>query len=199
MDNNLWLALESRDALIAGDVARAKKKMAQLAAQEYRPLVPAAWIADMEAMQGYARAVAEARDLQEASRAMADVAVSCGGCHQKLFGGPLGDDTRARAPEEGVEDVAGRMKRHQWAANALWFGLARPSERDWTAGAEALVDAPLLPPRQAEGGVVDQEGHAAMERIRELGQDAQVAEEPGKRAEVYGEILASCFKCHASD
>ena len=99
--------------------------------------------------------------------------------------------------DEGVEDLRGRMKRHQWATNALWFGLARPSDRDWREGAKALIDAPILPPRDAEG-VVDDKQHSSMEAIRELGRVALSAETPADRTDIYGQLLASCFQCHSS-
>lgn len=196
MGNYFWLALEARDALIMGSLKRAKSRMQKLSQQEYKPLVPAAWYPDMELMLAEARQVAEARDTQEAAIHLAKVAITCGDCHVKVNAGPLPHAGGGTKPADEGEDVTTRMLRHQWAADSLWSGLTRPSDAEWMAGAEALIDAPLMPPETKEGGVVNQAQHAAMEDVREIGQEAKSAERPVDRAQAYADLVQSCSRCH---
>lgn len=196
MDNYFWMALEARDALIAGGLDHARNRMRRLSEREYRGLVPDPWLPDMEHMIDEARQVAAAGDLREASEAMARVAVACGACHGKLHVGPLPGSAPVDDSAEDGEDLTERMLRHQWAADALWSGLTRPSDADWRSGAEALVDAPPQPPASPDGGVVGPEQQSAMERVRHIGQDALQSTVPEQRAKVYAELLQSCSGCH---
>lgn len=196
MGNYFWMVIEARDGLVAGGLGRARSRMRQLAALPYRSLVPSAWLPDMERMVNAAKQVADARSLVEATEAMATLAVSCGACHGKLHVGPLPAATALREPKQRAESVSERMLRHQWAADALWSGLTRPSDTDWRAGVEALIDAPLSPPSSADGGVVSQEQQSAMEDVREIGREAQDCVEPARRAKVYAKLLQSCSGCH---
>jgi cytochrome c553 len=192
MGNYFWMVLEARDALIAGSLGRARSRMRRLSEQKYGALVPASWLPDMDRMAGEAARVAAARDLREASEALAGVAVACGACHARLHAGPLPDATPVGGVDGQGEDVEARMLRHQWAADALWSGLSRPSDSDWRAGAEALVEAPLSLPE----GLGGESQQAAIERVRDIGRDALAAMTPGRRAGVYAALLQSCSGCH---
>jgi mono/diheme cytochrome c family protein len=196
MGNYFWMALEARDALIAGHLRRAKSRMRMLSRQEYAAVIPADWHADVQRMLDAAKRVADAPDLHQASEALGGLAVACGTCHKKRHAGPLPDRTPVREPEKSGESLTERMLRHQWAADALWSALTSPSDAEWKAGAEALLDAPLLPPAAPDGGAVGPELQSALERVRALGRRALDATEPDVRAKVYGELLQSCSGCH---
>lgn len=196
MDTYFWMALEARDALIAGSLNLAKSRMHRLSEQEYRTLVPAGWLPDMQQMVNEAKRVADAQDLREAADAMAGVAVACGTCHGKLHAGPLPNMTALSEPDKGSEDLPARMLRHQWAADKLWSGLTRPSDADWRAGAEALVDAPPEPPKSGGGAVVTKAMQSAIEGVRQVGRDALKSAAPEDRARIYARLLQSCSGCH---
>jgi len=195
MGNYFWMAVEARDALIAGNMRHAQVRMQQLADHEFGALVPAALAPNLERVVTEAKQVVAASNLQQASAAMARVAEACGHCHGQLRAGPLANMTPIDEASDSKEDLTARMQRHKWAADALWFGLSRPSDSEWKLGAQALVDAPPQPAAE-QFATLSLEQKAAIERVREIGQTALGASTPEARVEAYSDLLQSCAACH---
>jgi hypothetical protein len=86
------------------------------------------------------------------------------------------------------------MTDHAWAAARLWEGLVGPSPALWSTGAGALADSTLT--IVAEGGELGVGDDVA--RIKLLATRAKKAETQDARAELYGQIMATCARCHAA-
>ncbi len=123
---------------------------------------------------------AASSDPGAAARLSAEVATRCAACHQASGALPPLD-------EDDIElvnlDARGK---HSLAPYYLWVGLILPSDLAWTSGAAHLgVDDELAL------GTVGGEAYAALgQRARDAATD--------ERAEVWGQVLASCAGCHES-
>lgn len=178
------LGAVARDALERADLPAARRATHALIAlvSEHETPAPRSRLARMIAA---ARAVERASDLDEATRAFADLSYRCGACHGEV-GGPR--SFPAVAPPDAHDSVA-RMRRHQWASARLWEGLVAPSNESWRSGAGVLADAPF------DTGGPDLQAIALM--TQELGAKAKTATEPSVRVAVYAQVLATCAACHA--
>jgi cytochrome c553 len=146
----------------------------------------------LDAMKAASAQTAGANDLKDAGRDVWLVARTCGDCHAK-FGRPGIVIEQPGAPGSGAR---ASMQRHQWAAERLWDGLVVPSDDAWNSGALALAEAPLAPEELTPG-------KSPVPRVRELAQTvhnlalkAASAERVDARADLYGEVLATCAECH---
>jgi cytochrome c553 len=184
-----------RDAVARGDVGEARAAARRLAEGRDAPdtAPEPAMEPELEAMTIAARRVSDARDLDESAHRLGALAETCGACHAQ-FEGP-----RALVTEPPPESrhVAGRMARHQWAAARLWEGLVAPSSDAWARGARVLEDAPLEPERLTPGKSPVPKVGALATAVHDLGRKAAVADSSARRAEVYGELMATCGGCHA--
>jgi len=196
MRANFRMALDARDAVIGGNLALAQQKARDLAWQDYKELLPAHWMGDVDKMQRAARDVAEAKDLVEAAQHMAELAATCGDCHARLQGEKNEPEQDHGFSAKGPDDLQTRMARHERAADGMWFGLSMPSDPAWRGGARALTEAPLSAP-EVDGKPVTAEMDAKMEVVRDLGRRALEAEQQPERVKVYGELLGKCASCHA--
>jgi hypothetical protein len=202
MQANFWVAVELRDAVVDGELDKARQLGTWLAEHDLRRTLPAPWAPWVKDMQTSAAEVAAAPDLSSAAQAVGSLGVSCGGCHWNFgVSGPRvpdpDEEDQGFAPE-GPEDLTTRMLRHQWAADELWFGLTIPSEQAWKDGAQVLIDSPFEPPVQNDQPVAPELARG-IEAMRELGRTAQHAGTMGDRSRVYGKLLASCAGCHTKD
>jgi hypothetical protein len=97
------------------------------------------------------------------------------------------------APAAGVRAT---MQRHQWAAQQLWEGLVVPSDDAWSAGALVMSEAPLEPEELSPGhSSAPRVGELAL-AVHDLGAKAGVSDRVSVRADLYGQMLASCADCH---
>jgi len=88
------------------------------------------------------------------------------------------------------------MARHVWAADRMWVGLLGPSNAAWLDGARDFQGGWL----DTQEVLVDPEDRiqmrALVRHVYDLGAEAAQATEPHRRAEIYGEFLATCADCH---
>ncbi|MCB9674361.1 MAG: hypothetical protein H6737_04545 [Alphaproteobacteria bacterium] len=187
MQEHLAAAEAARDAVIAGDLATAQKKMAWIADNE--PKLSGGAVAQFDTLQERARQGAESTTLMGAARGVAEVAGRCGACHAAMNTGPL---FGAVAIPEG-SDPKTHMQRHQWAADRLWEGLAAPDRGNWTAGALMLLEEPMH--RPGDPGV-DPGVAAVALRVHQFGSDTLNALTVAERVQLYGDFLATCAACH---
>lgn len=186
-------ATVARDALVAGDVARAKRELAALADHEPHQGLSEAQQAMTIALRQTAAAAAEATHSTDVARVLARVATRCAACHSQQavlvqFDTP---------PPGSLPTVVDHMGRHVVAVDRLWEGLLGPSEASWRAGTGALAEDALRSPTVTHDA---DRGHAVdvMARfVHEQGTAALEATEPGARAELFAQLIATCADCHA--
>ena len=126
-------ATQARDAIVAGDLARARPPLIRLAAHEFAGDVPSNWQPLVRRMQQSRRAGRERRELAGSrARSVGAVAAACSACHRDLQRGPLffpdepsAGDERSRTAGTEIE-LKARMHQHAWIARRLWQGLIGP-------------------------------------------------------------------------
>jgi soluble cytochrome b562 len=196
MDQTFWDAVDARDALVFGDLELAKTAARRLRDRDFRGAFPDDWKLFVGDIQLRADELAMAPDLDAASAALGKIALACGSCHWFAQHGPAAmPEPRVTEPAPGEEELLERMDRHAVAAEQLWDGLTVPSDDAWYKGTLTFTRAPLAPPRE-QGIEIDSREQMRIENIRGLARQARVASSHGKRAELYGELVARCGHCH---
>lgn len=149
------------------------------------------WRPYVTAMRDAARDLMRVENPVEAARLTAELGRQCGRCHQAI-GAELTFPEPPR-PDAGPK-LQERMQGHQWAVARMWEGVIAPSEQRWTAGAQALERAPLTYVAESgELGIADN-----VMAIRQLARRAPTLVSHTERAELYGQLLATCAGCHAT-
>lgn len=166
-------------AVIGGDVDAARAAAGSLA-QAQIDAPPEAEI-HVTALRADAAKVALSNELPALAQGAASLMATCGQCHRATTRGP-------RAPvEPPPSPEASEMARHLYASFWLGQGLVADDEVAWMAGAESLAATGLGP--LGKDPAADAAVHALAGR-------AQRAATPAERAQVYGEVLATCHGCH---
>lgn len=197
MSDHFRITNWTRDAVAEGDLEAVREPLVALADHEYAPDVPEAWMPRILQLQAAARVTARAPTLTAAAHGIATMASICGQCHLDLGQSlPLeAAQVESQAPKD--DDVSTRMFRHFWAIERLWEGLMAPSDQAWSAGASALIRAPLRTPKPESPA--PHKFAEALEQLRQLGTRASAAASPKARSEIYAVALASCADCHAKN
>ncbi len=127
-------------------------------------------------------------DVLPVARAFGRIGTACASCHTEL-----GADVRfpIELPPPTSPNVVEQMRRHAWAAERLWEGLAGPSNASWTAGAAALIGMPV------DFGD-NERAIRLVARLQDLAAQARAAVTPERRADVYGDLLETCALCHGT-
>ncbi|MFZ6183850.1 hypothetical protein [Nannocystis pusilla] len=188
-------SLRIKNAVIAGDLAEVPPAARRLAEQLVPERFPAAWRDHLGPTTRMAATAGAARELPEAAAAAAGLASACGDCHAAIGKGP-------EFPAPGVppvgesHDTRAHMARHQWAADRMWEALVSRSEPAWSAGATALVNAPLNSEDLTRDVELPQEALDLGVRVHDLAARATRVTDWPARTAIYGEFLASCAGCH---
>lgn len=180
-----------RDAVVQGDLPGAHVGLAALAADAGPAGAPAAWRPRLDALRAGARRASLAEDVPGTAVELARLSRECGECHAESGAAPSWPDEG----EVGAETPA-PMARHRWAADRMWEGLVGPAPERYRRGAEALADAPLHDGELLVGTSSPVEVVELAGRVRRIAGQAAVEEQPGARATLYGELLATCASCH---
>lgn len=195
MQRSFWLAVDIRNAVIAGDFASAERDARALVAQDYSGL-PADWKPWIGEMQRHAQELTLTGGIDGAAQSVAGLAQACGNCHWRMQRGPRAEPTiDPDVDYDAADPIDARMLRHELGADELWRGLALPSEESWRMGARILTRAPMKPPIQ-DGTPVIPEMASQIERVRVLAKEARLAPSHDDRRHVYGELIATCARCH---
>ena len=182
-----------RNAMGRGDLEGAKGEAKLLAELQIAGPTSGLFRHLLDAMKAAAARASGANDSKDASRDVGGVAKTCGDCHT-VFGRRGMIVGQPAAPTSGVR---ASMQRHQWAAEQLWYGIVVPSDDAWNAGALAMAEAPLAPEALAPGkSPVPRVGELA-QTVHDLGRKAGTIERVDLRADLYGQMLATCAECHA--
>ena len=189
------LALEARGFTIQGDVDAFRGSASDLAELDpARDLPPEIWL-QLGPMRWEARQGADAGSVEEAARASAEIAKTCGDCHLANEVG-LGERFTLGGPPP-----PGSAERHMaglaWASRLLWDGLVGPSDRTWYTGAEGLIELGALP-EGVSVNVDDRQVSAASDRLRDLGRRATEADDPTERVAVLADVWTTCATCHVA-
>lgn len=166
-------AAGARDAVVAGDLERYRRDIAQL-----RRAFPRAPYREDPAQQAVLDAIARAETastLDEAASSVATIAVACGGCHA---GHQV--DVAPSPPEPAGDGVYQAMARHDRALGMVWDGLIGPSQANLDAAADAFARSAL------RGELAAQASTIASTR------------DPAVRAGAFGTLLLACVRCHES-
>lgn len=132
-----------------------------------------------------------AEDIATAAPRLAELGRRCASCHLAA-GGKLA--FRAEPRPDPSTRLPAMMTSHQWAVARMWEGLIGPSDERWLAGARALERAPLtVVAESGELGIADD-----VVLIRLLARRAATLQVPDERAELYGRLLGTCARCHAT-
>ena len=151
-----------------------------------------ALLSEMPAVHTPAQRIAEADDLAAAGVALGQVGQACGRCHATsgvhaaLDPGP--------APAAG-SSLASQMKRHAWGATRLWQGVSGPDDRAWAEGSATIADTPI-DIAQAMHDKPNVEAFELAEQLHDQAQRAGSSRDLGGRANLYGEVMATCASCH---
>lgn len=181
-----------RTAIAVSDLLGAQRE-AQVVADLDEPDLLPVWKPYVEEIRASARAVVATHDPVAAARSMATLGRACAGCHQAAKAKPV---VPRAEPPPSQPGLRGTMANHHWGAGLMWQGVVLPSDDRWQEGARALAAAPLTitaerdePPHEI--GIADD-----VARIRMLARRAETTGALDDRAELYGELLGTCVRCH---
>lgn len=148
MRHHFWDVAQARDAVIQADLEGVRAPLLRIADARYGDDLPVDWRDWVKEMQEQARLGAQVATLAEAAEVVAQLSNGCAECHRATRGGPkIADDAADYRPAgEGLPE---RMRRHMWAADALWVGITAKNHQAWTRGAKALEELPLPEPEAA--------------------------------------------------
>jgi hypothetical protein len=184
---------EVHDALVRGDLERARSAADWLASHPDTRMLPEESDHFGAIMVSFARQVQNAGDLEVATVAAAQMGRSCGDCHREYDVSPRFLVGTASPSGDGPK---AQMARHVWASERMWEGLLGPEDFAWSSGAASLKEGWLNPGEVVADPADREQVRELVQKVYLLGTRAEVAEAPSARAEVYGEFLNTCIECH---
>src|SRR5213078_2430356 len=88
--------------------------------------------------------------------------------------------------------LARQMASHQWAAARMWEGLIAPDDGRWFDGARKLSGTSVAVAAESGSlGIADD-----VSRMRMLATRGTKPGSAADRAQLYGDLLATCAHCH---
>jgi cytochrome c553 len=185
-------ATTMRTALIDGNLQGVRTAAAELGAR-----LPIAGMADRLAarqaeLKSIAGRLAAAASIDVAAQTVGELSVSCGSCHADvgIAPPPPSDPPNGEAWES-------EMARHSWAADEMWTGLVWQNDARFRQAVEVWNATPLAQPHTADDKRFTPEVLALEDRVHDLAEQASSKIDPTRRAELYGQMLATCSACHA--
>jgi cytochrome c553 len=177
-------------AIVASDLASVRSAAHSIAALDEPDALPR-WESYFDAVRDAARELEAADDTVAAGRRAAELGRQCAHCHQAI-GAHIAFRTEPK-PDAG-EKLRDTMAAHQWAVARMWEGLLAPSDERWAKGAELLAKAPLAITAESSSlGIADD-----VARIHALAARARKPATLDERADLFGQLLATCARCHAT-
>jgi hypothetical protein len=184
---------EVHDALVRGQMDRARAAALWLATHEEPGMLPEDSDRHVAAMIAFARRAAEAPDLGAAALATSHMGRVCGDCHREHDVVPR--FLVGTVPPEGTGPRA-EMARHIWASDRMWQGLIAPDDHAWTSGARGLTLGWLNPGAVVADPADREKLRALIQQVYDLAHSAETTSESEGRAEIYGDFLVTCIDCH---
>jgi cytochrome c556 len=180
--------------VVVGDMDRVKAAGEWLASYEGLVDTNPQAKTSLEKMRAEASRISKASDLQSVAEATGRLAASCGSCHQATGGGP--NFVVGSSPPMGDSEGA-VMIRHLWAADRMWEGLVGPSTETWLAGTEALQQGWDRYRGAIEASHSPTAARKFVDEVQEIAVTASAATTQEARAISYGDLLATCNRCHS--
>jgi hypothetical protein len=194
MDAHFNEAQAVRDAVVAGDLNRAKQAADAIDRRGTVEGVPPEASDQLETLRTYARQVAYSFDISEAAFGLARMARTCGECHRRHAKPLTFPSTNPPAPGSGR---AATMTRHAWGADRLWDALIGPSDAEWSQGVAVLVDAPLAPDSLTDNPRLLRDVRAMESRVHDLGRRGATTNDSDGRTRIYADLVSTCAGCHS--
>lgn len=193
MYRHFALARDLRTFSVTGELEMIRTVAAELARTEEAWGLPPGADARVARIKELARRAASSTDIADAHHAVSALAAECGACH-------LANDVDLggrfqTAPPLADGSVARHMNYLAWISRLLWDGLVGPSQRTWTTGAGALVGDDAFPDPAARH-VPPTEVERSARRLRDLGEEAVLAEDAASRANILAQVWDVCADCH---
>jgi len=188
------------DAVARSDLARARVE-ARVLTELTEPDAPPRWQLYVERVRAAGHQIEQAGDVVAAALATAALGRECARCHEEI-GAKVAFPVQPR-PDDDAR-LAPRMLGHQWAAAQMWNGLIGPAGDRWLDGARALTQVALTivaqEPRPGDladtiGGTSRSSGDDVA-RVRRYAKRAVTTSDQDARAEIFGQLLATCAHCH---
>ncbi|MBS1118209.1 MAG: hypothetical protein H6Q90_437 [Deltaproteobacteria bacterium] len=182
-----------RLAISLGDLDRAHAEARTIATLDEPDVLPA-WRPYVDDIRAAATQITFAKDTITAAKTMANLGRRCAACHAAVPSTKI-VFPKVVPPREDSK-LPSQMAGHEWAAGRMWEGLIGPSPTLWLDGSTALAKAPLTITAEASEpghdlGIADD-----VSRVRVFATRAQKAKTLDERAQIYGELLATCAHCH---
>lgn len=198
MHERFGAAQRIESAIVHSDLDRARKE-ARVIVQLDEPEALVRWRPYLAQVGVAGRDVEQAGDLVVAAKATATLGRQCARCHEAMAV-KIAFPREAR-PTEDVKLVS-QMAGHQWAAARMWEGLIGPASDRWLEGAKVLKQAPLTIVAQASAKELGDPSDSNnlqddVARARLFATRALEARDQDARAEIFGQLLATCAHCHS--
>jgi cytochrome c553 len=194
MHKNLSRTVDLQTGVVQGDLGKAKEAASWLLSRRDAMSFPPSADEFQQRILELASNIAEARDMRTVAAQTGQLAAACGSCHQAFGSGPrfvVGTDAPGGDAQEAL------MIRHLWAADRMWEGLIGPSEEAWAAGAQAMAQTQPALARAIRTSSAIEVSEAFLGEVNLLANEALEAVGTDQRADAYGRILETCFRCHA--
>ncbi|MCB9555326.1 MAG: hypothetical protein H6707_04430 [Deltaproteobacteria bacterium] len=190
MRDHFTKAAVVNQAILSGNLAAAKQAATWLV-EHKDPAPPQTW--NVEPLRLAARRVAEASNLTTAGAALGELAATCGSCHVAM-------KTNIKFADEllvsGGTDIKERMRRHVWATKRFWEGLVIPSDEKWAGAAHLLHEKALRELPNVKDQAKLKAAQQAAQSVHDLGKAALSTKDLAMRAQLYGQLAATCAGCH---
>jgi cytochrome c553 len=187
MHENFGMVRAIEHLLVRGKLDEAKQLARGISQAPDEPDA-AAWAAQAARVRDRAAAVASAATADEALHAVARLGTECAGCH--VASGATPDLVDPPRPPPDGNDVSSRMTRHRWATDRLWEAVIAPSDDEWKTGLDVLAATPL------PASELGKDREPLARKLQRTAESARTARSQD-RAQVYGDLLATCAACHA--
>ena len=181
-------------AIALSDLQRAHDEAKGVAALDEPDLLPQ-WQPYIEGIRAAASRIVDTDDTMAAATALADLGARCAKCHAASGAKLVFPKT---SPPGDVLKLPSQMASHQWAAARMWEGLIAANDARWKTGANALATSRLAITAEAaepghDLGIADDAA-----RVHLFAARAAKAGSIDDRAQLYGQMLATCAHCHAT-
>mgnify|MGYP001820827823 CR=1 FL=1 len=193
MHKNLSRTVDIQTGVIQGDLAKAQAAAEWLLSRQDQSTLPPDAAVFEEEILGYASSISTETELRAVAAQTGRIAAACGSCHQATNGGPsfvVGTKNPTGDSQEA------QMLRHLWAADRMWEGLVGPSDDAWMAGARAMAETQPVLARAYRASVGTEQSEGFLAEVNRLAQEALTASDLPEKAEVYGQMLDACNRCH---
>jgi cytochrome c553 len=179
-----------QQAIGLGDLERAHAE-AKLVADLDEPEILAEWRTYIDNIQAAARQVQGTKDLVAAAKTSAQLGRECAQCHQAMKAKIV---FPKELPPPSDPKLAKQMFSHAWAAARMWEGLIGPNDERWQQGARLLSNLHVDIVAESDAlGIANE-----VARVRLFATRALKIKPQHERAELYGDMLGACARCHAA-